>query len=175
MANRMNVLSTFVRGYQAHAKAWVNDAVAYNKIKFYPRRKETHVDPPITPSKVFMVHRVKPFKGNPYWEKDVLTKLGFSEREHEPVFVKNTPEVCSQLWRVKHLVKILPLKVPENLSSIDDSTEVFFHENGTCQITGKIDPARRQATEAPKESMKRLDRSTISEKLRLQWLTGSLI
>ena len=175
MTNRANVLSTFVRGYRAYAKAWVNDAVVYNNVTFYPRKKEGHVDPPITPSKVFMVHRVKPFKGNPHWEKDILTKLGFNEKENEPVFVKNTPEICSQLWRVKHLVKILPLKVPENLSNIDDSTEVFFHENGTCHITGKIDPARRQATEAAKESMKRLDRSTISEKLRLQWMKGSLI
>lgn len=175
MAYRVNVLSSFVRGYRAYAKAWTNDAVACNGITFYPRKKEGHVDPPITPSKVFMVHRVKPFKGNPHWEKDILTRLGLKEEEKEPVFVKNTPEVCNQLWHVKHLVKIVPLKVPENLSSIDESTEVFFHENGTCHITGKIDPARRRATEAAKESMKRLDHSTISEKLRLQWLKGSLI
>lgn len=42
--------------------------------------KKDHVDPPITPSKVLMVHRVKPWKGNPYWEKDILTDLGFEER-----------------------------------------------------------------------------------------------
>lgn len=28
-----------------------------------------------------MVHRVKPFKGNPYWEKKTLKVLGFNEDE----------------------------------------------------------------------------------------------
>lgn len=37
------------------------------------------MDPPIVPTKVLMVHRVKPFKGNPWWEKDILENLGFEK------------------------------------------------------------------------------------------------
>lgn len=38
-----------------------------------------HVDPPVTPSKVLMILRTSAFKGNPWWEKDILTKLNLEE------------------------------------------------------------------------------------------------
>ncbi|XP_076232378.1 mitochondrial ribosomal protein L30 [Calliopsis andreniformis] len=174
MANRMNVLLTFVRFHKAYPRVWRKDAVQYDCVKYHPR-VENHMDPPIVPSKVLMIHRVKPFKGNPWWEKNVLTQLGFEEKKNEPVFVKNTPEMCGLLWRVKHLVKIVPVKIPENLSKLDDSTEFFFHEDGTCYVSGKVDPYRKEATESAQNSIKRLQNSTISEKLRLQWEKGLLI
>lgn len=99
----------------------------------------------------------------------------FFLQKKEPVFVKNTPEMCAILWKVKHLVKIVPVKVPDNLSEIKDTHEIFFHENGTCFVNGKVDPFRKEATEAEKRSIKRMDSYTISEKLRLQWTQGILI
>ena len=47
-----------------------------------------HVDPPIVPSKVLMVVRVKPWKGNPYWEKDTLSHLGFEEKVRTYIFIQ---------------------------------------------------------------------------------------
>lgn len=171
--------------------------------RFYFSTKD-RVDPPFTPSKVLMAIRVKPFKGNPYWEKETLKKLGFEEnvrnldltlnrsivfhdcaayfvrtlffQENDPIFVKNTPEMCAMLWRVKHLVKINPVVLPKNLpSKVDDLTEFYVHEDGRVYVTGKIDPARYQATIDARTSIKRLNSETVSEQLRLMWLKGNVI
>ncbi|KOC65954.1 39S ribosomal protein L30, mitochondrial [Habropoda laboriosa] len=175
MATRVaNVLLTFVRGQRHYTKAWLKDAVRYGNVKFHPRTNN-HVDPPITPSKVFMVLRVKPFKGNPYWEKNVLEELGFEEGVRDPVFVKNTPEMCALLWKVKHLIKICPLQLPEKLPEFNESTEYYVHESGKIHVTGKIDPARYEATMAYFNSVKRLKDHVIGEKLKLLWLKGYLI
>lgn len=150
-----------------------------------------------------MVFRVKPFKGNPYWEKKTLKVLGFDEDEkvniklifkiftyyyhyvlyknyflqkRYPIFVKNTPEMCNLLWSVKHLIKIVPLKLPKNLpNTIDEYREYYIHDNGTIHFGGKINPERYQATMDYQNSTKVLKLSTIKEKLRLLWLNGSLI
>lgn len=34
-----------------------------------------HKDPEYTPSKLFRVERIKPAKGFPYWQKDILREL----------------------------------------------------------------------------------------------------
>lgn len=38
-------------------------------------RNPDHKDPPYTPTKLFKVQRIKPIKGNPYWEKEILKSL----------------------------------------------------------------------------------------------------
>ncbi|PBC30539.1 large ribosomal subunit protein uL30m [Apis cerana] len=177
MTNHLNVLLTFVRGHRTFPKAWNKDVVKYDLIKYLPCKKD-HVDPPITPSKILMVYRVKPFKGNPYWEKKTLKILGFDkdEKKNYPVFVKNTPEMCSLLWSVKHLIKIVPVKLPKNLpNTIDDYREYYIHDNGTIHFGAKINPERYQATIDYQNSIKVLKTNTIKEKLRLLWLNGSLM
>ncbi|CAK9810458.1 39S ribosomal protein L30, mitochondrial [Anthophora plagiata] len=175
MANRFaNVLLTFVRGHRQYSKAWLKDAVRYENVKYHPRVKN-YADPPIIPSKILMVHKVKPFKGNPYWEKNILTELGFEKNPNDPVFVKNTPEMCALLWRVKHLVKIIPVHIPANIPEVDEYTEFYVDHNGKIHVTGKLDRARYESTLAEKNCMKRLRSETIKEKLRLLWLKGYLI
>ncbi|XP_076654687.1 mitochondrial ribosomal protein L30 [Halictus rubicundus] len=175
MANRpTSVLLSFVRHRHRNLRAWKDDMVKYDYIEYYPSKKD-HVDPPVTPAKVFMVFRVKPFKGNPWWEKDTLLQIGLQERGNEPTFLKNTPEMCRLLWKIKHLIKIVPVKLSDKPFNVNDSTEYYIDDNGTVHIGGKLDPARVEATESFKNSMKRLDNATISEKLRLQWVKGLLI
>lgn len=36
MESRLNILLTFVRGYRQYSKAWLKDAVTYEKIKYFP-------------------------------------------------------------------------------------------------------------------------------------------
>lgn len=44
-------------------------------------RKSDHVDEPaIEPSKLFRVERIKPVKGNPFWEQKILKDLGIGEK-----------------------------------------------------------------------------------------------
>ena len=174
MANRTNFLLTFTRSYRQYTKTWLPDAVQYEKVKYHPRKKD-HVDPPIVPSKVLMVHRVKPFKGNPYWEKNILSQLGFEEGVKQPVFVKNSPDMCAVLWKVKHLVKIVPVQLPEKLPNVDELTGIYVHENGKFYTTEKLDRGRYEATLQFMNSPKRMNYSTIKEKLRLLWVKGILI
>lgn len=89
--------------------------------------------------------------------------------------MKNTPEMCAMLWKVKHLVSIVPVRMPKELPTVDEYTEFYVHENGRVYYTGKLDPVRYQATMEARYSTKRMEYSTIGEKLRLQWLKGNLI
>lgn len=46
--------------------------------EFYFRKGE--VDPPYTPTKLFMVQRVKKYLSNPYWQKKILTDMGLDHK-----------------------------------------------------------------------------------------------
>lgn len=72
----------------------------YEQIRYYPRygvyrlelrlyvlnyvllcRDPDHKDIPIeNPVKLFRIQRIKPLKGNPYWEKEMLKLLGVAEK-----------------------------------------------------------------------------------------------
>ncbi|XP_012537976.1 39S ribosomal protein L30, mitochondrial [Monomorium pharaonis] len=151
------------------------EGVKYAKITYFPRRPD-HIDLPFEPSKLLLVKRVKPFAGNPWWEKQVLENLGFENKKHvnDPVIVKNIPEVCAMLWRVKHLVKIIPIKLPNKLPTMDDLNGTYLHENGTFYVVPRVDPAREEAIEQFINNPKKLNRDIISEKLRLKWLEGRM-
>lgn len=43
-------------------------------------RQPNHDDGPVEPSKLFRVERIKPVKGNPFWEKKILKLLGLAEK-----------------------------------------------------------------------------------------------
>lgn len=79
------------------------------------------------------------------------------------------------LWKVKHLVKVVPIKLPDKLPTEDDLKGTYLHENGTFYVVPKIDPARYEVTEAFTNNPKKLDRYLISEKLRLKWLSYGLV
>ncbi|XP_011159958.2 39S ribosomal protein L30, mitochondrial [Solenopsis invicta] len=145
----------------------------YANVTYFPRQPD-HVDPPFEPSKLLLVTRVKEFAGNPWWEKEVLEDLGFKDEKHgnAPVIVKNTPEVCAMLWKVKHLVKIVPIKLPDKLPTMDDLNGTYLHENGTFYVIPRIDPAREEAVEQFVNDPKKLNRDVIQDKLRLKWLKG---
>ncbi|XP_011631098.1 39S ribosomal protein L30, mitochondrial [Pogonomyrmex barbatus] len=149
------------------------EGVKYGKITYFPRHPD-HVDPPFEPSKLLLVKRVKPFAGNPWWEKEVLVNLGFKNEKHvnEPVIVKNMPEICAMLWKVKHLVKITPIKLPDKLPIADDLNGTYLHENGTFYVIPRVEPAREEAVEKFVNDPKKLNRDIIQKKLRLKWLLG---
>ncbi|XP_015179203.1 PREDICTED: 39S ribosomal protein L30, mitochondrial [Polistes dominula] len=172
MTNKFKIFTTFVRNYSA-PKKWEVDEVRYGNIRYYPR-SPNHKDPPIVPSKLLMVTLVKPFAGNPYWEKNVLKQLGIQERGRVPVIVKNIPEICSMLWVVKHLVKITPIKLPDKLPDPDVLGESYLHENGTLYVIPKIDPLRIESTEQFINNPKKLENARLKEQLRLHWLNGTL-
>jgi large subunit ribosomal protein L30 len=51
---------------------------------YFINRSLNEVDPPITPTKLLLIERIKPLKGNPYWEKEILKNIGLgSEVKHQ--------------------------------------------------------------------------------------------
>lgn len=78
------------------------------------------------------------------------------------------------LWKVKHLVKITPINLPDKLPTTDDLNGTYLHENGTLYVIPKVDPVRYEATEKFEKDPKKLNRDLISEKLRLKWLEGRM-
>lgn len=90
------------------------------------------------------------------------------------MIVKNTPSLCQTLWKVKHLLKIVPIKLPEKMPSEDDLNSTYLHENGTFTVIPKINPARIEATEKFIKNPKKLEREYIKETLRKKWLDGRM-
>lgn len=172
LIKKSQIFTTSVRNYAA-PRFWKRDAVKCGCVTYYPKHRD-HKDPPVTPSKLFMVTLAKRFAGNPYWDKNTLKILGLAERGRDPVIVKNTPEMCGLLWKVKHLVKITPIKLPDKLPDPDDLGGSYLHENGTFYVTPKVDPLRIESTEEFENNPKKLDSLRIGEKLRLQWLNSGM-
>ncbi|KAK0090124.1 hypothetical protein PV325_002956 [Microctonus aethiopoides] len=165
MSRLMNFLIQ-VRNYATKPKKI--GGVRYGLITYFPRHPD-HQDPPITPTKLLMVKRVKPYKGNPYWHKKILDVLKLDEKSSDIAVVKNTPEICASLWEIKHLVKITPINLPENLPD-DHSKATVLHENGDFLLAPRVDPARERATEEHLNNPKRLNREILCHELRMRWL-----
>ncbi|KAJ1530376.1 hypothetical protein ONE63_005285 [Megalurothrips usitatus] len=62
----------FLNGKELYPEA---PRVQTGKLKYYPRDPD-YQDPPYEPTKLLMVERVKPMKGQPHWDRKVLTRLG---------------------------------------------------------------------------------------------------
>jgi len=172
MSRLFNVLFTQTRTYigKGIPKEWKKDGVKYGLITYYPRHPD-HKDPPITPTKLFRVQRVKPYKGNPWWHKKLLDNLRLNDKKSDIAIVKNTPEMCAILWKIKHLIKVLPLNAPENFPEPEQASTVL-HENGDLLITPRIDPSREKATKEFINYPKRMDRPYLNDVLRRRWLAG---
>lgn len=106
------------------------------------------------------------------FDKFFIHLIVLQKHVNDPVIVKNTPEICAMLWKVKHLVKIVPLKLPDKLPTPDDLNGTYLHENGTFYVVPKVDPAREEAVEKFVNDPKKLNRDIIQDKLRLKWHEG---
>ncbi|XP_037049955.1 39S ribosomal protein L30, mitochondrial [Bradysia coprophila] len=155
-------------------KVYKNEGKKYEKLRYYPR-DPNYVEKPIeNPVKLFKVQRIKPMKGNPYWEKEILVNLGVSEKMSDVAVVKNIPEVNAMLWKVKHLVDIKPIVFPYGEPTVDDVNHTFLKESGECIVTKEIkfDESRLLARNEFDEKAERLDGPTLKNNSRLKWLSG---
>uniref|UniRef100_A0A8D8QYT7 39S ribosomal protein L30, mitochondrial n=1 Tax=Cacopsylla melanoneura TaxID=428564 RepID=A0A8D8QYT7_9HEMI len=114
------------------------DGVKYPGFTYYPRPGE--VDPPHEPSKLFMVQRIKPWKGTEYWFKQILFDLKIDKefKQSKVVIVKNTPRNNMMLWRIKHLVKITPITFPDGVPEEGDVFATHLNYKGELQIKKSI-------------------------------------
>lgn len=140
-----------------------------------------------------MVKRIKPFKGNPHWEKKILRDFklegnvsylvqGSSEQLsyyicfnfQDIAIVKNIPENNGRLWRVKHLVEIKPITFPNGEPTENDINCSYLKENGELIISKSIEVTkeRLEATEKFKNDPVKLDGNTLRVQSRKKWLSG---
>nr|CAH7758144.1 unnamed protein product [Callosobruchus chinensis] len=150
---------------------WRQEGVQYFGFKYYPRHPDFK-DPPYEPTKLFRVERLKPMKGLPYWEKNLLKELRLDEKNHSFTVVKNIPENNHRLWQIKHLIKIDPITFPDGFPTKDDVT--YLKENGELKIIKKIGAIeeRLKLTDAFQKDVKKLDGDTLRRDSRKKWLSG---
>ncbi|XP_046403608.1 39S ribosomal protein L30, mitochondrial [Ischnura elegans] len=138
---------------------------------YYPRFPNQE-DPPIQPSKVFMVQRIKPLKGRPYWEKEIMKQYKMDGKRQDVVIIKNIPENNQRLWKVKHLIRITPVVFPNGPPSREDIGGTFLKENGELVVSKRLKiPQECLESKAEKEKLK-MDKETIKKQCRLRWLNA---
>lgn len=86
--------------------------------------------------------------------------------------VKNIPEINAMLWKVKHLVNIVPIRFPFGEPSANDIAHTHLKECGECVVTKEIgiDERRLLAAEDFSRRPERLDGETLRKDSRLKWL-----
>nr|SVE79165.1 EOG090X0EYV [Daphnia lumholtzi] len=133
-----------------------------------------HQDPPYEPSKVLMVERIRDLKHRPHWEKDIIAKLGLPKevKSSKVVIVANTPSMCAQLWKVKHLIRVTPITFPQGLPEDGDAAGARLQDNGELVFIPKLkSDALMAATQSkPEDRRDYLDTDTVKKHLRLKWL-----
>ncbi|XP_043477027.1 39S ribosomal protein L30, mitochondrial [Leptopilina heterotoma] len=152
-------------------KLWQNDVVNYNGVYQYPRKLD-HQDPPIKPSKLLMVEQVKSLSGSPYWDKEIMSHLKFDDfYDAKLAIVKNTPQICESLMKVKHLIKITPIDLPEELpKDLLTNKDTYLHESGKLMIFPRVDQKRLDALDGFKKNVKKFDGNTMRKYLRHKWM-----
>ncbi|GLG97082.1 Putative mitochondrial ribosomal protein l30 [Gryllus bimaculatus] len=142
----------------------------------YFRRFPEEEDPPLEKSKLFMVQRVKRYRGTPYWEKDVLLQLGLMDKASDIAIVKNTPQNNALLWKIKHLIKITPITYPYGEPTEKDIGATYLKENGELLRSKlvEIDNTLLEASETFANDVSRMDTKTLRKQLRYQWLNPLL-
>lgn len=88
--------------------------------------------------------------------------------------IKNTPENCALLWKVKHLVSVEPITFPYGEPTEDDIKYTKLNENGECIVHKKIgiDDRSLELAEQFDNDPKKLDRHTLSREALLKWNRG---
>ncbi|XP_053657929.1 39S ribosomal protein L30, mitochondrial [Anopheles marshallii] len=167
-----------VRYYgKPNKKFLYKDGILKDQIYYYPRDGNREI-PALEgePSKLFSVRRLKPIKGLPHWEKRILRGLGLYEKNAVAV-VKNIPENNARLWKVKHLVEILPITYKYGEPTQDDIERTFLKEDGECVVIRKLEAievanSKITAAEQIRNAKERMDGETLRKDSRLKWLNA---
>lgn len=122
-----------------NAQANWEGGIKYKGFTYYPRPGE--IDPPCEPSKLFMVQRIADWKGTEYWCKKILFdfKLDKAFRKSKISIIKNTPDNNEKLWKIKHLVKITPIKFLNGEPQESDVFATYLNYKGELEIKKNID------------------------------------
>ncbi|BES93430.1 ribosomal protein, L30 [Nesidiocoris tenuis] len=151
-------------------KSWTG-AIEYDGFKFFPRHPD-HKDPPVEATKLFMVQRIGPFKGNEWRLKKILEKYDLHGKPGEVAIVRNTTKTNEDLYKIKHLIKVTPIRTPNGVPDEGDLGAGYLREDGTFIYSKKLipDPQRLRLAEDFKTEPSRLDSPTLIKESRDRWL-----
>ncbi|KAF5274389.1 hypothetical protein FQA39_LY07269 [Lamprigera yunnana] len=150
---------------------WHGEGIQYPGFTYYPRHPDFK-DPPYEASKLFRVQRIKPLKGCPYWEKNILAEFKLDGKQSDIAIIKNIPENNARLWRIKHLVRIVPITFPNGFP--DSATGTYLQENGELVVSKLLVPKEDKllALEKFENDIKKLDGDTLRRESRKRWNIG---
>ncbi|KAG7155661.1 uncharacterized protein LOC121854685 [Homarus americanus] len=140
----------------------------YFGFQYYPRFPG-EVDPPYKPAPLHLVTRVRCLKNKPWWDKDIMKKLGLDGKRSDYTIVKNIPEINAMLWKVKYLVKITPIRVPADLPEEVDPRCCFLKETGEFSYSHELKVEDSTLEEDPKTNATKWDRDLIDSHTRKNW------
>ncbi|XP_072269352.1 large ribosomal subunit protein uL30m [Pyxicephalus adspersus] len=112
-----------------------------------PEDHEKYGGDPEQPHKLHIITRIRSVIGRPYWEKDIIKKLGL-EKAQTPVIHKNIPTVNEKLKVIKHLVSIKPLKLPYGLPTEEEMSSTYLNSKGELVICKKLEPLETKSLES---------------------------
>lgn len=86
--------------------------------------------------------------------------------------VKNTPENCLLLWKIKHLVSVEPITFPYGEPTEDDIKHTHLNANGECIVHKKIGADDKAIEECDKfiNDPRKLDKETLKREALLRWV-----
>lgn len=95
-------------------------------------------------------------------------------QQGDVAIVKNIPEINSQLWKIKHLIKITPITFPNGMPTENDIDCTYLKENGELMVIKELKPTSEvlKATENFENDPKKLDTVTLRINSRKKWLNG---
>lgn len=93
------------------------------------------------------------------------------KKQGHKAIVKNIPEVNKYLWKIKHLVSIVPIQCPQGMPQDDKLGGSYLHDNGLFQVCPelKVDETRLTLLQKYENNPKRLKTDVLKRYLRYRW------
>ena len=115
-------------------------------MKYFPHRDEAGLwkdkaDGKLETPLVLLVERTKTLRGEPWYHKDMMERLGLGASAPiglKRVAVPNMSFYTSKLYAVKHLIKITPVTFPNGLPPMGSDGEEFDPKMAKITIDGNF-------------------------------------
>lgn len=151
-----------------YPKKMPDGGLQYFGFQYYPRNPEEK-DPPYEPTPLHLVTRVRCLKKKPWWDKQIMESLGLNGKRSDIAIVKNNPENNAKLWRVKHLVKVTPIRLPTDKLDNVDPRCCFLKEDGEFIINPAVQVEDERLEADPKLEALNWDKDFIDRHTRKNW------
>ncbi|KAG0693726.1 39S ribosomal protein L30, mitochondrial [Chionoecetes opilio] len=153
---------------EKYPKPMPDGGMQYFGFQYYPRHPGKE-EPPCEPLPLHLVTRVKSLQNKPWWDREIMQKLGLTGKRNETSIVKNSPQSNALLWKVKHLVKVTPIRLPDDQLDNCDPRCCFLKEDGEFSVTPTVHVEDAHLEEDPKLVASKWDKEFVDRHTRKNW------